>query len=88
MVQHCEQEKRVWWLSLKKGKHIFVIWLIEQHKENDRSEKSGQIFTHVAMHVSTNFRSVHKPWVIQVTEGKNGLMSVNNLNWKNQFRWV
>ena len=39
MVQHCEQEKRVWWLSLKKGKHIIVIWLIEQHKENDRSEK-------------------------------------------------
>ena len=39
MVQHCEQEKRVWCLSLKKGKHIFVIWLIEQHKENDRSEK-------------------------------------------------
>lgn len=62
--------------------------LLNSTKKTTGAKKSGQIFTHVAMHVSTNFRSLHKPSVIQVTEGTNGLMSVNNLNWKNQFRWV
>ena len=56
-------------------KHISVISLIEQHKDNNRSGKSSQSFAHLTMRMHktedrTNFHSIQRlPSVIQVTYG-------------------
>ena len=82
-------------VNLKKTKNTFqASHLFNCRKTTTAAER--QIFTHLTMpmrelEVRTNFRSVHRPSVIQVTYGKNVRCatekSVNNLYWKNQSRW-